>query len=362
MSPGSRQWTRPSDEMVDGGHADALGLGRFCGTRIRGRQRSFWYHVGWSLQVSTHPITGDGPNPRTKVSVVIPCHNQARFLPDAVASVQSQSHSDWECIIVNDGATDETGLVAESLARSDQRISVVHQSNLGLSAARNVGLHLASGRYVQFLDADDAVEPSKFHAQLRALAAIDGLALSYSDYRYCPEDDVTKTATPNYYPPPRFTTARPIWDLASRWETELSIPIHCFLFDARLFTDLGVQFDEGLPSHEDWDCLMQIFKIEPKVVHVAGALAVYRLHPASLSKNQAKMAQGYDLALEKQISAFEGDPETQERLLRKRVQMQRVYHPSAGIVARGKLRAAARRLRSWGAANLFTGRIGPRDP
>ncbi len=286
----------------------------------------------------------DNPAQTPRVSIIIPCHNQARFLPDAVASVRAQTYPEWECIVIDDGSTDETPSVAESLAADDHRIKVVRQSNRGPSGARNAGLRLGTGQYVQFLDADDLLEPDKLQAQVSALSAVHELALSYSDYRYCPENDVTATTTRDDFPPPQFITGEPLWDIASRWETEFSIPVHCFLFDARFFTERDISFDETLPNHEDWDCWMQIFALGPVVVPVPEPLAIYRLHDRSLTKDRAEMGRGFDVALQKQLLVFRDDPEMQERLFRKRAQMRRVYARSARGVAGTSLRALLRRL------------------
>jgi glycosyltransferase involved in cell wall biosynthesis len=278
------------------------------------------------------------------VSVVVPCYNQAQFLPEALGSIQAQTHSGWECIVIDDGSTDETAIVADSLAVQDQRIKVVRQPHRGPSGARNLGLRLASGRYIQFLDADDVIEPDKLEAQLSALSTVQELALSYADYRYCPEHDVAATTTRDDFPPPRFITGRPLWDIASRWETEFSIPIHCFLFDARFFTERGILFDETLPNHVDWDCWMQIFALDPRVILVPGPLAIYRLHAASLTSDRAAMGRGFAMALEKQLGRFRDDPETYDRLLRKQAQMRSLYDPSIVDVLGRKLR---HRLKSW---------------
>lgn len=104
------------------------------------------------------------------VSTIIPVHNRAVLLREAVASVLAQTHRPIEILIVNDGSEDDTGAVAEALARgSAEPIRVIHQSNAGPGAARQRGLEAASGRYVQFLDSDDLLLPGKFAAQVAAL-------------------------------------------------------------------------------------------------------------------------------------------------------------------------------------------------
>lgn len=102
---------------------------------------------------------------RPAVTVVIPCFNQARFLPAAVASVRGQRPDAVECILVNDGSTDDTAVVASRLG-----IRVLEQSNRGLSEARNVGLAAARSEFVVFLDADDELLPDAVSACAGALA------------------------------------------------------------------------------------------------------------------------------------------------------------------------------------------------
>ena len=94
-----------------------------------------------------------------QASVIIPCWNVEKWVEDAVNSVLRSTFSDFEVIAVDDGSTDSTGTILERLAATDQRVRVVHQSNRGLSGARNGGLDVARGEYVFFLDGDDTFEP-----------------------------------------------------------------------------------------------------------------------------------------------------------------------------------------------------------
>ena len=87
------------------------------------------------------------------VSVVIPAYNYARYLPEAIRSVLAQTHSDLECIVVDDGSTDNTREVVSAI--EDPRVRYVHQANAGLSSARNTGIREAEHPFVGFLDADD---------------------------------------------------------------------------------------------------------------------------------------------------------------------------------------------------------------
>lgn len=259
------------------------------------------------------------------VSVIIPCFNQARFLPDCFASLQAQSYPHWEAIIVNDGSTDDTGAVARGYAGRDPRFNYIEQDNRGLAGARNRGLREASGAYIQFLDSDDVIMPAKFELQIDALGAPDGLALAYCDFRCCAQDNVSRILKFDKFCKPRFQMGRPVEDIAARWETEFSIPAHCFLFDARLFRDHGIRFEERLPNHEDWDCWMRVFALNPRVVHVPDELAVYRRHPSAMSYNLKRMRHGFLMAIDIQFALCQSDPVLRNILERKRAQMDTVY-------------------------------------
>lgn len=99
------------------------------------------------------------------VSVIVPCFNYAHFLPETLESVRAQTLEDWECIVVDDGSTDDSVEVARSFEKRDARIRVVARENGGLPVARNTGLEEARGRFVQFLDADDLIEREKLAVQ-----------------------------------------------------------------------------------------------------------------------------------------------------------------------------------------------------
>ena len=86
-----------------------------------------------------------------KVSVIIPCYNQAKFLPHAVAALQAQTLEEWECIIVDDGSTDNTAEVATNLALQDGRVHMRQKINGGSASARDLGLKHAQGEYIQYL-------------------------------------------------------------------------------------------------------------------------------------------------------------------------------------------------------------------
>lgn len=88
-------------------------------------------------------------------SIIIPVYNVAPYLRECLDSVLAQSYTDWESICVDDGSTDGSGAILDTYVASDSRFRVIHQANAGVSAARNVALDSANGKWVMFLDADD---------------------------------------------------------------------------------------------------------------------------------------------------------------------------------------------------------------
>src|SRR3989440_1186714 len=117
------------------------------------------------------------------VSVIIPTYNYAHFITEAVASVQSQTYSNWEIIVVDDGSTDDTEEVVKRIAADERRISYLRQDNARQAAARNNGISHAKGNYFQFLDGDDLIEPQKLEQQVTFSEQHTRLDITYSGGR-----------------------------------------------------------------------------------------------------------------------------------------------------------------------------------
>jgi glycosyltransferase involved in cell wall biosynthesis len=93
----------------------------------------------------------------TLVSVIVPCYNQAQYLSEALQSVLGQTITNWECIIVNDGSSDNTEFIASTWCKKDNRFQYLKKENGGLASARNEGIKVAKGKYILPLDADDKI-------------------------------------------------------------------------------------------------------------------------------------------------------------------------------------------------------------
>ena len=100
------------------------------------------------------------------ISIIIPVYNVAPYIREAVESAVNQTYKNLEIILIDDGSTDGSGQICDEYASRDPRITAIHQKHQGVSNARNVGLNLATGDYIAFLDPDDAYDPSFIHCML----------------------------------------------------------------------------------------------------------------------------------------------------------------------------------------------------
>ena len=94
---------------------------------------------------------------KVKVSIIVPVYNAEKTLERCINSILRQTYAEWEMIIIDDGSTDLSGQLCEQYALQDSRIIVIHQENKGVSAARNVGIDVAKGIYLIFVDSDDEI-------------------------------------------------------------------------------------------------------------------------------------------------------------------------------------------------------------
>jgi glycosyltransferase involved in cell wall biosynthesis len=191
--------------------------------------------------------------PLPLVSVVIPTYNYAHYIGDALRSVQAQTYGNWECVVVDDGSTDDTEAVVADFAARDGRISYVRQANARQAAARNNGIRRAAGEYFQFLDADDMIEPEKLERQLRFLRDNPAVDIVYSDIRYFDADDpasVRRAADPGEEPwmPQISGSGR---EFMMRLVRNNIMPINAPLIPRAVVERVG-PFDEDLTPVEDW--------------------------------------------------------------------------------------------------------------
>lgn len=125
-------------------------------------------------------------------SVIVPVYKVEEYLDACVESVLSQTFSDYELILVDDGSPDRCGQICDGYSRQDSRIRVVHKENGGLASARRAGIRVAQGEYVLNLDSDDRIEPDTLEYAHRIITQTRCQILSFS-YRWVKNGEILKT-------------------------------------------------------------------------------------------------------------------------------------------------------------------------
>ncbi len=100
------------------------------------------------------------------VSIITPCYNGERYVAETIESVQKQTYTNWEMMIVDDGSRDKSAEIIEEYTKKDNRIRLIRQENAGSAAARNHGIRLAEGQYIALLDSDDLWDPEFLDHQI----------------------------------------------------------------------------------------------------------------------------------------------------------------------------------------------------
>ena len=224
------------------------------------------------------------------VSVVIPCHNQAQYLGEAIESVLRQKDVGFEIIVVDDGSDDDTTQVAQRYPG----VQLMRQPNMGLAAARNTGLRKSSGRYLVFLDADDRLLAGALSCGRAALVASKEAALTAGWFHWIDERGEVVRKEPRRDPP-----ADPYRALLRR----NYIWMHAVVMYQRWALDAVGGFDASLGAAEDYDVFLRIARAYP-ISHHGSVVAEYRKHNHNMSADPALMLHNTLRALRAQRDAL----------------------------------------------------------
>ena len=218
-----------------------------------------------------------------QVSVIIPCYNQVQFLQEAVDSVLAQTYPHWECILVNDGSTDETLELAAAIvaANPKQRFSVINQLNQGLSSARNAGIRASQGHFILPLDSDDMIDPRMIDTQVARMLSDSSISIVHTDVRYFGHTEEVHQTGP--------------------FELELlktgNRICYCSLFRREVWEESGGYNPNMTIGYEDWDFWVGAAKRGRKAVRVPHPYLIYRTKAESMYTTAFK----YDIFLRARI-------------------------------------------------------------
>jgi glycosyltransferase involved in cell wall biosynthesis len=222
-----------------------------------------------------------------RVSVVLPYYNTPTQLTEAaLVSVQRQTVSDWEAIVVNDGSRAEMTRALEDLLDrlGDRRIRYLSGPNQGASAARNRGAEAAEGEFIGFLDSDDLWQPLRLERGLQCIDADPSITLVHTDIDILDARGKTRS---RILPGPALTGLDDA-GMFRRVLQENCIATSSVLVRRKAFLDVR-GFDKALEIIQDKDLWLRLLLAGHRIHYIDEPLVTYRITPGSLSKNVAQM-------------------------------------------------------------------------
>ena len=236
------------------------------------------------------------PPPGQRISVIIPCHNQARFLADAIESVLAQTYRPLEIIVVDDGSSDDPATVAARFG-----VRCIRRPRGGPSAARNTGLDAASGDYVVQLDGDNVLFPHALEANLHCFEEHPDSALVFGRDRLL---NAAGTVRYDESALASFPAAEDAYR-ALLIKNYIGSPDNV-MFRRSIFDAVG-KFDRAVDGVEDYDLFLRVARGHPIQGHDT-PVSGYRIHDAQFSRDNALMLRSALKALNRHKTAVRTDP------------------------------------------------------
>lgn len=201
----------------------------------------------------------------TLVSIITPSYNQGEYLSETLDSIIGQSYQDWECIIINDGSSDNTEEIALTYCKKDKRFKYIYQDNQGVSAARNNGISNSHGKYILPVDGDDIISPTYLEKAVSILDNNEDVKVVYGDAKY-------------------FGAKTGLFKLKTyRLSTLLNenCIFNSALYRRKDFDRIGGYDERMLSGWEDWEFWISLLKDGGKVYKLNDIVLFYRIKAVS---------------------------------------------------------------------------------
>lgn len=210
------------------------------------------------------------------ISIIIPVYNAGPYLDRCLCSVKTQTYSNWECVLVDDGSKDDSGSICDKWQSEDSRFRVVHQKNQGASVARQVGIATAKGEYLSFVDADDVVEPDYLEKLHSSLCDLDAEIAACDFIKHRESESVIVDRNPL----PRILETEELHQRFFKYEF-WGYPGKIYKRD--VFD--GIYFPKAT-INEDYVVMVQLFHKCQRMAYVPISLYHYMMHEGSLSNQK----------------------------------------------------------------------------
>ncbi len=215
-----------------------------------------------------------------KISVIVPCYNSARFLSQALESLLWQTYPHWECILIDDGSTDYSADIFAKYQTHDKRFRYHKKANGGLASARNCGIDLAEGTFIQFLDADDILLEHRLEQCLKHFNNNPQYQVVYSDYTLHTKSQGFIKILPGKIPCEDQVKA-----FLFEFNRTFVIPIHSYLFRSEIVR--RNKFDESLLSFaEDNEYRIRLVLQGIRFHYIDELLVIYRMNEKQVTSQE----------------------------------------------------------------------------
>ena len=212
------------------------------------------------------------------ISVIVPVYNVERYIRQCVESILEQTYADLEIILVDDGSTDGSGSICDEYKLKDNRVVVIHKCNGGLSEARNAGLDIARGEYIEFVDSDDYIEPDMYEVLYKNCERYAADLAAARFVKFNTQGEVRKNFTENIEVFSREEMLR-LFIVGDR-RYEITMSVWDRLYKRELISDL--RFPVG-KCYEDIVFSTKVIEKSKINVYIDRALYHYRLREDSIS-------------------------------------------------------------------------------
>lgn len=220
------------------------------------------------------------------ISIIVPVYKASMHVHKCVDSILDQTYKDFELILINDGSPDDSGEICEDYALKDSRVIVKHKQNGGVSSARNMGLDIAKGKYIMFVDSDDWIESNTLETlsdQIKSNhsdAIIFGLVKSLTS-----NNQLVKSEFNGFYKESEINISELVSNFVYYLNSAGMQPSWMYVFKASIIFEHKLRFNKNLVLYEDFDFNLRYLKHCNKVKFIPQALYHYHV---STSINQLK--------------------------------------------------------------------------
>jgi glycosyltransferase involved in cell wall biosynthesis len=213
-----------------------------------------------------------------KIGIVIPCYNQGKYIKETIDSLKASTYKNFQCVIINDGSTDNSDEIIKKEIENDKRFEYFIQKNKGLSNARNTGIKKLNSKYILCLDSDDKISETYIENGIKYLEENDNISIYYGKAKFFFDNGLEVD-----------------WNLPEFNYKNLleNNHIYCsYIYRRREYNETG-GYDENMKGYEDWDFIIRLLNGNKKVFMTNDTVFFYRRHDGSMDSIQSKKIDEY---------------------------------------------------------------------